>query len=69
MVVQNQSNTWLKDRSPIIENGTFINNSMLPSFGYNDGAEIQDNDVRKKYNLAPRERMAATDDPEARKNT
>lgn len=69
MVVQNQSNTWLKDRSPIIENGTFINNSMFPSFGYNDGAEIQDNDVRKKYNLAPRERMAATDDPEARKNT
>jgi len=69
IVVQNQSNTWLQDRSPIIENGTFINNSIFPSFGYNDGVEIQDNDVRKKYNLAPRERMAATDDPEARKNT
>lgn len=69
MVVQNQPNTWLKDRSPIIENGTFINNGIFPSFGYNDGAEIQDNDIRKKYNLAPRERMAATDDPEARKNT
>lgn len=69
MVVQNQSNTWLQDRSPIMENGTFINNSIFPSFGYNDGVEIQDNDVRKKYSLAPRERMAATDDPEARKNT
>ncbi len=69
MVVQNKENTWLKDRSPIIENGTFINNSIFPSFGYNDGVEIQDNDIRKKYNLAPRERMAATDDPEARKNT
>lgn len=69
MVVQNQENTWLKDRSPIVENGTFINNAMFPSFGYNEGVEIQDNDVRKKYNLAPRERMAATDDPEARKNT
>ncbi|KAA5538494.1 hypothetical protein F0460_02250 [Paenimyroides baculatum] len=69
MVVENKSNTWLQDRSPIIENGTFINNGMFPSFGYSDSAEIQDNDVRKKYNLAPRERMAATDDPEARKNT
>ena len=69
MVVENKSNTWLQDRSPIIQNGTFINNGMFPSFGYSDSAEIQDNDVRKKYNLAPRERMAATDDPEARKNT
>lgn len=69
MIVENKSNTWLQDRSPIIENGTFINNGMFPSFGYSDSAEIQDNDVRKKYNLAPRERMAATDDPEARKNT
>ncbi len=69
MVVENKSNTWLQDRSPIIENGTFINNGMFPSFGYSDSAEIQDNDVRKKYNLPPRERMAATDDPEARKNT
>ncbi|RRA94905.1 M1 family aminopeptidase [Paenimyroides viscosum] len=69
MIVQNKENTWLKDRSPIIENGTFINNGMFPSFGYSDSAEIQDNDVRKKYNLPPRERMAATDDPEARKNT
>ncbi len=69
MIVQNQSNTWLKDRSPIMKNGTFINNSIFPSFGYNNGVEIQDNDVRKKYNLPPRERMAATDDLEARKNT
>lgn len=69
MVVQNQPNTWLKDRSPIIENGTFINNSIFPSFGYNEGVEIEDNDVRKKYNLPPRERMAATDDMEARQNT
>ena len=69
MVVENQSNTWLKDRSPIIENGTFINNSMFPSFGYNDGVELQDNDIRKKYNLPDRERMPEPNDPEARKNT
>ena len=69
MIVQNQSNTWLQDRSPIIENGTFINNSMFPSFGYADGVELQDNDVRKKYNLPPRERMPEPNDAEARKNT
>ncbi|HUH26329.1 MAG TPA: ABC transporter permease, partial [Flavobacterium sp.] len=69
MIVQNKTNTWLQDRSPIIENGTFINNSMFPSFGYADGVEIQDNNVRKKYNLPPRERMAEPNDPEARKNT
>lgn len=69
MIVQNQSNTWLQDRSPIIENGTFINNGMFPSFGYADGVELQDNDVRKKYNLPPRERMPEPNDAEARKNT
>ena len=69
MVVENRSNTWLKDRSPVIENGTFINNSIFPSFGYNDQIEIQDNDIRKKYNLPDRERMAEPNDPEARKNT
>lgn len=69
MVVENRSNTWLKDRSPVMENGTFINNSIFPSFGYNDGVEIQDNDIRKKYNLPDRERMPEPNDPEARKNT
>lgn len=69
MIVENKPNTWLKDRSPIIENGTFINNAMFPSFGYADGVEIQDNDVRKKYNLPDRERMPEPNDPEARMNT
>ena len=69
MVVQNKPNTWLQDRSPIIENGTFFNNSIFPSFGYSDAVELQDNDVRKKYNLPPRERMPEPNDPEARKNT
>jgi len=69
MIVQNLPNTWLKDRSSIIENGTFINNMLFPSFGYPEGVEIQDNDVRKKYDLPPRERMPEPDDAEARKNT
>lgn len=68
-VVQNQSNTWLTDRSPVIDNGTFMNNSIFPSFGYDEGGEIADNDIRKKYGLKDKERMADPNDPEARINT
>ncbi len=67
--VQNQPNTFLADRSPVITNGTFINNSIFPSFGYSSNNEIADNDVRKKYGLPKKELMAETNDPEARKNT
>src|SRR5690554_1031871 len=69
MIVQNLPNTWLRDRSPIIENGTFINNSMFPTFGYPENVELFDNDVREKYALPPRERMSEPYDVEARKNT
>src|SRR5690554_243751 len=69
MTIQNPSNTWLQDRSLVIENGTFINNMIFPTFGYPEGVELFDNDVRKKYDLPPRERMPEPDDAEARKNT
>ncbi len=69
IVVQNEKNTLLEDRSPVIENGTFINNFIFPAFGYSEESEIIDNDVRKKYNLAPKERMATTNDSIARQNT
>ena len=67
--VQNKPNTFLTNRSPIIENGTFINNSIFPSFGYPESMEIADNDIRKKYGLADKERMPEADDMEARQNT
>ncbi|MDR6968961.1 ABC-2 type transport system permease protein [Flavobacterium arsenatis] len=67
--VKNRPNTFLEDRSSVIENGTFLNNGMFPSFGYNEYAEIADNDIRKKYKLPAKERMAATDDAHARENT
>ncbi|QZO99880.1 hypothetical protein K6T44_00905 [Riemerella anatipestifer] len=67
--VQNKPNTWLKDRSPILENGTFINNSIFPSFGYNANAEIKDNDIRKKYQLPDTEIMADPKNLKARENT
>ena len=67
--VENEPNTFLAVRSGVIENGTFINNGIFPSFGYSDGFEIADNDVRKKYGLPNKERMAEVDDMEARQNT
>ena len=67
---QNLPNTWLKDRSPILANGTFINNmSLFPSFGYSENAEIADNEIRKKYQLPAKERMADPSDMKARMNT
>lgn len=67
--VKNKANTFLEDNSPVIENGTFLNNGMFPSFGYSDAGEIADNTVRKKYNLPAKERMPATTDSIARRNT
>lgn len=67
--VRNLPNTFLEDRSPVIENGTFLNNGMFPSFGYSEGSEIADNDIREKYKLPAKEIMAATDDMHARQNT
>jgi hypothetical protein len=57
------SGTNLQD---VTFNGTFINNSYLPHFGYFEGAEIGDDDKRKENGLPPKERMAALDDPNAR---
>jgi ABC-2 type transport system permease protein len=68
-IVQNEENSFLKDRSPVIENGTFLNNGIFPSFGYPESVELFDNDVRKKYNLKPKERMPLPTDSIARQNT
>ncbi|MCC9043002.1 hypothetical protein LNQ81_09985 [Myroides sp. M-43] len=67
--MKNKPNTLIRNNSAVIENGTFINNSMFPSFGYNDSGELEDDEVRKKYDLAPKERMAAQTDKKALQNT
>jgi ABC-2 type transport system permease protein len=46
----------------IVYNGTFLNNSYLPSLGYNDGFELSDNSNRRKQGLEVKERMLAEDD-------
>ncbi|WP_142785646.1 ABC transporter permease/M1 family aminopeptidase [Changchengzhania lutea] len=51
--VKNEPNTLLKDNSPVLENGTFINNMQIfPSLGYS-GGELSDDETRKKYGLPP----------------
>ena len=67
--VKNIPNDLFNDNSPVIYNGTFLNNSMFPSIGYSDQGELTDDDVRKKYGLKPKNRMASPMDSIARKNT
>ena len=51
-----------RGNTSIVRNGTFLNNrSILPSFGYMSGAELSDKNTRKKYDLAPKERMLKLD--------
>ncbi|MGL2962527.1 M1 family aminopeptidase [Flavobacterium sp. RSB2_4_14] len=67
--VKNKPNDFFNDNSPVIYNGTFLNNSMFPSIGYSDQGELTDDDVRKKYGLKPKDRMATPMDSIARRNT
>jgi ABC-2 type transport system permease protein len=53
----------------VVENGTFVNSSLLPSFGYDSNGELSDDDDRKKEGLPPKERMHRVDDMAARMNT
>jgi ABC-2 type transport system permease protein len=49
--------------TPVLANGTFFDNSVLPSIGYQRSSELVDDRDRKRHGLAPRERSLARDDP------
>jgi ABC-2 type transport system permease protein len=52
--VKSKKNTSYRRKSPVRENGTFINNfSIFPSLGYSAQGELTDNKTRKKYDLPP----------------
>lgn len=68
-VTKNKPNTLLRNNSSVLSNGTFMNNSFFPSLGYNAQAELTDDEVRKKYDLKPKERMALQTDKKALQNT
>lgn len=53
----------------VVYNGTFFNSGIFPSIGYSAGAELSQDDTRRKFDLPPKERMAAVDDSVARMNT
>lgn len=44
-------------------NGTFINSDLLPHVGYLKARELVEDKDRRKFGLAPRERMLDRDDP------
>lgn len=67
--IKNKPNTLITNYSPVLENGTFINNSSFPSIGYSENGELWDDDTRKRYGLKPKDRMAKATDSIARKNT
>ncbi|UFH34519.1 ABC transporter permease/M1 family aminopeptidase [Flavobacterium acetivorans] len=46
----------------VVYNGTFFDNAVLPSFGYQKKYELQDEDGRKDFELAPRLQKARRDD-------
>ncbi|MEO9869692.1 ABC transporter permease/M1 family aminopeptidase [Ekhidna sp.] len=51
--VWNRPNTFLREHSPVLRNGTFLNNfKLFPSLGF-PGGGLEDDEVRKKYGLAP----------------
>jgi ABC-2 type transport system permease protein len=67
--IKSKENTMFQRKSPIIANGTFINNSMFPTLGYSTGGELTDDKTRKKYNLPPNNLRPHPSDSTALGNT
>jgi ABC-type transport system involved in multi-copper enzyme maturation permease subunit len=53
----------------IVDNGTFFNSRMFPSFGYQQDFEISDRNERRKRGLGEPTRMPRLEDTAARANT
>ena len=67
--MKNKENSWFSNNSPVHHNGTFLNNSILPSFGYSENYEISTEKIREKYDLPNKESMASPHDSTALGNT
>ena len=66
--IHNKPNKFLDNKSPINTNGTFINQGIFPSIGYNDAFEIRNIKIREKYDLAPKDRLPSPFAPGATDN-
>lgn len=51
---------------PVVENGTFVNNEVLPRIGYNPEGEITGEGDREHYGLSTRPRVSPITDARAR---
>ena len=69
VTVKNKTNTTLRNNSPVIENGTFINSGIFPTLGYASGGELTDNKTRKKFGLPPNNLKPHPSDSTALGNT
>nr|WP_321228066.1 M1 family aminopeptidase [uncultured Psychroserpens sp.] len=68
--VKNEPNTLINNNSPVVFNGTFINNKALfPTLGYSGGNELTDDKTRKKYDLPPNKLRPLPSDSTALGNT
>jgi ABC-2 type transport system permease protein len=66
VTVQSNKNTTFRRRSPVRENGTFINNfALFPSLGYSSQGELTDDKTRKKYDLPKNDLQAHPSDSTA----
>lgn len=54
------------EHTSIVFNGTFLNSSVLPRFGYDEGAEITDRSQREAHGLEDEPRMRPRSDTTAR---
>ncbi|MBO6523302.1 MAG: hypothetical protein JJ971_05705 [Balneolaceae bacterium] len=66
--VWNEPNTILRNNSPILENGTFINNGLFPRIGYNPQSELIGESSREKFGLPPKDRMPPQSDSASLQN-
>jgi ABC-type transport system involved in multi-copper enzyme maturation permease subunit len=56
-------------QTQIVDNGSFFNSGIMPSFGYNENAQIQDRNERRKRHMGEPTRMPKLEDEAARANT
>lgn len=54
--------------TPVVGNGTFFTNEIMPRIGYQPSVELQDDRDRKRRGLPPRDPLPARDNPAARAN-
>ena len=66
--VKNKPNTMIRSYSGVLRNGTFLNSSAFPSFGY-PGGELTDDKTREKYDLPPNKLKPHPSDSTALGNT